>query len=161
MTREERLVETLAALTAIGRRLASSLRDDAGIFPISAADAASEDDALTKSLDAFLQRFNQALDHILRKLFPRLQAAITASDDPLTMRELLDSLHRVGVIEDIQTWLELIEVRNRLTHEYALDPAARAGALNDAWSRAPALLAQLERAHTYVAAHKLGTGDLS
>lgn len=158
--RQDRLRETLEALTNIGRRLAVSLRDDALIFPLTAADAASNDDAVAKSLDAFLQRFTQVLDHILRKLFPRVQAAITSSDDLLTMRELLDALHRAGVIGDVQDWLELIEVRNRLTHEYALDPQERAAALNDAWRRAPALLEQIERARVFVSERRLLDGGM-
>lgn len=158
--RGERLSETIAALTAIGRRLTSSLREEAALFPLSSADAASEDIALMKSLDAFLQRFNQALDQVLRKLFPRVQAAITSSDELLTMRELLDSLHRIGLIQEVQDWLEMIEVRNRLTHEYALDAEERAAALNDAWSRAPALIEQIERTRDFAVARKLVMGNL-
>ena len=154
-TREQRLRETVGALAAIGRRLSSSLEDEVDTFPLTPADAASDDHALTKSLDAFLQRFNQMLDHMLRKLFPRVQAAIAASDELLTVRELLENLHRASVIADVQSWLELIEVRNRLTHEYALDSIERAAALNDAWHRAPMLLDQLERTQRYILQHRL------
>lgn len=158
--REDRLRQTLDALAAIGRRLASSLADDVLMFPISAADAASDDTNVAKSLDAFLQRFAQTLDHIWRKLFPRMQAAIAGSNDLLTMRELLDTLHRATVIADVRTWLELIEVRNRLTHEYALDPTERAAAINDAWSRAPVLLEQVAHARRFAVTRKLIDGNL-
>lgn len=153
--RKTRLAETFDALAAISRRLALSLSEDSNVFPVDAASASSEDPATMRVLDAFLQRYSQTLDQLLRKLFPRLNAAIIGDDDLLPIRQVLESLHRAGVVESVSAWLELIEVRNRLTHEYALDPASRAAALNEAWDRAPALLAQVERARSYVERHEL------
>ena len=158
-TREVRLRETFDALTAIGRRLTQSLEEDCGCFPVTPERAESDDPGITKTLDAFLQRFNQTLDHVLRKLFPRLQAAISGSDELLPVRELFENLHRAGIIEDIDAWRELLEVRDRLTHDYALDPLERAATLNDAWMRASALLAQIDRAHGYALQHKLIDGE--
>ena len=153
--RRTRLAETYEALAAIGWRLSLSQREDAAYFPVDAASASSRDPATVRVLDAFLQRYNQTLDHVLRKLFPRLNAAIIGDDDLLPIREVLESLDRAGVIDSVSAWLELIEVRNRLTHEYALDPVSRAAALNDAWSRTPCLLAQIARARTYGEHHHL------
>jgi hypothetical protein len=159
--RAERLRETFDALEAIGRRLSLSIDEDAGLFPVASGDAASHDIHALRALDAFLHRFTQLLDHLLRKLFPRLQAAISDDDELLPVRALLENLHRAGIVEDPTGWLELIEVRNRLTHEYAMSPDERATALNDAWSRAPALLAQIEDARRYARRHDLLRTDRS
>ena len=154
-TRERRLAETFDALAPIARRLTSSLDDDSRYFPVTIDYAASNDAEALRALDAFLQRFNQLLDHLLRKLFPRLEALISADDDLLPVRQLFENLHRAAVIDNIDVWRELIEVRNRLTHDYALDPLERADAMNDAWMRAPVLLAQIDRARAYVERHGL------
>lgn len=153
--RERRLTETFSALASITWRLELSLRKDADRFPVTPQTAASKEPDLVTSLDAFLQRFTQTLDHLLRKLFPRLEAAISGSDELLPIGTLLENLHRAGVIETVQVWRELIEVRNRLTHEYALDPVGRAEALNEAWTRTPLLLAQVSRARGYAERHGL------
>lgn len=157
--RSTRLRETFDALEAIGWRLQLSLTEDGRYFPITPHSASSRDPDTVRALDAFLQRFNQALDHVLRKLFPRLQAAISADDELLPVTALFEALHRAGVIESVEEWRELIEVRNRLTHDYALDAVERADVLNDAWSRAPALLEQLGRAESYVRRHELIEGE--
>ena len=154
-----RLIETFDAVTAISRRLSSSITGDAQYFPVTPERAAAGDADAEKAFDAFLQRFNQMLDHMLRKLFPRLQAVISADDELLPVLQLIETLHRANVIDDVGAWKELIEVRNRLTHEYALDPAERATALNDAWTRAPLLLAQLQRARSYAERHGLLKGE--
>ena len=156
--RDDRLRQTFDALAAIGTRLALPVRDDANWFPVTSEGAASNEPDMMKAIDAFLQRFTQALDHVLRKLFPRLQAAISGDDELLPVRELFENLHRAGVIETVSEWRELLEVRNRLTHEYAMDAIERAATLNDAWSRAPALLTQIERARLYAEHHKLIEG---
>lgn len=153
--REDHLGETFAALASISLRLSMSLGQDGAFFPVTAASVQSRDGDVLRVLDAFLQRFQQALDQILRKLFPRLQAAVTLSDELLPVRELLENLHRAGVIASIDTWRELIEVRNRLTHDYALDPEERAAVLNEAWARVPDVLAQVDRARSYALRHKL------
>jgi hypothetical protein len=158
-TQEQRLVATFDALASIGRRLTSSLQNDDRYFPVTVDSFASDDVEMMKALDAFLQRFNQMLDHILRKLFPRLQAVLSVDDELLPVRELFEKLHRAGIIADVVAWRELIEVRNRLTHDYALEPLERAAALNDAWTRAPALLEQIDRARAYVVRHAILKGN--
>jgi hypothetical protein len=125
--RDDRLRQTFDALAAIGTRLSLSLRDDANCFPVTSESVSSNEPDMTRALDVFLQRFDQALDHVLRKLFPRLQATITCDDEFLPVRELFENLEC-------------------------------AATLNDAWSRAPALLTQIERARLYAERHKLIEG---
>lgn len=155
----DRLRQALDALQPIERRLSFSLSDDRRFFPVSASDLKSDDHEAIKARDAFLQRFGQATDHVLRKLFRRMQAAITGSLELLTVRELFNALHRVGLVESPQVWMEFIELRNRLIHDYALDPDELATALNDAWYRAPILLQQIESARAFARSRGL-LGDV-
>ncbi|HEV2569164.1 MAG TPA: HepT-like ribonuclease domain-containing protein [Sphingomonas sp.] len=96
------------------------------------------------TIDAFLQRFQQVVDLTLRKLFPKLVAALELREERVALRPVLDRLEREGLIESADWWSELNELRNRLVHEYAMAPDQRAAELNKAWSYAHGLLEQLE-----------------
>ena len=146
---ETRLRQAFVALQSIQSRLALSLADDARWFPVTPQGLEGEDHDAVRARDAFLQRFGQATDHVLRKLFPRLQAAITGSTELLTIRELLEALHRAELIDAPQTWMEVLELRNSLIHEYALRREELADALNDAWRRAPVIMRQIDAARAF------------
>lgn len=154
----DRLAVALIALERIGARLALSLSADSGAFPVSAATVRSPDDTFALERDAFLQRFQQTSDHVLRKLFPRVLASITKSADFLPMQDTLDALHRASIIDDVGPWLALLELRNRLTHEYALNEIELAQDINAAWDMIPLLLAQIDRIRTYTIQHDLLDG---
>lgn len=154
----DRLALALIALDRIGGRLSLSLESGSGTFPVSAATVRDDRGQHGLVRDAFLQRFQQAADHLLRKLFPRVQAAIEGVADLQPIRDTLELLHRADVVDDIAPWLTLIELRNRLTHDYALSDAELAEDLNAAWHMAPVILAQIQRVRTYALAHNLLDG---
>lgn len=151
----DRLRRAIDASRAIGRRLELSIVEDGRWFPVGPEDLAGVDHDAIRARDAFLQRFGQATDHVLRKLFPRLQAEVTGAFEVLTVRELLEALHRIGVVDAPRTWMEFLEVRNRLIHDYALDPQELADSLNDAWRRAPILVRQIEAVAAFARDHRL------
>lgn len=152
----DRLAVALIALERIGARLALSLSADGGAFPVTPTTVRSDIYALER--DAFLQRFQQASDHMLRKLFPRTQAAITGSADFQPMRDSLEALHRARIIDDPEPWMVLLELRNRLTHEYTLSDAELAQDINAAWDLSPMILAQIDRIRAYALQHDLLDG---
>lgn len=114
------------------RRLRGSLTDDAWLCPFVAdADRRRED-----TTDAFLLRFQQVCDQLLRKFLPRLANLRAAVTGPIALRDILDALERVGAIDSADWWEELNELHNALVHEYAMEPQARVVVLNRAWSAA-------------------------
>jgi hypothetical protein len=129
-------------LAGPARRLRLSLDRDHSLFPLQGG--AFDDDVALLTIDAFLQRFQQVVDLTLRKLFPKLVAALELREERVALRPVLDRLEREGLIESADWWSELNELRNRLVHEYAMAPDQRAAELNKAWSYAHGLLEQLE-----------------
>lgn len=132
----------LAMLAGPIRRLQRSLADDAALFPLTPETVVAADE---KTIDAFLQRYQQVADLILRKAFPRLLAALEQRDERVRFRDMLDELERYGVIDSADFWSDVNDQRNRLVHEYAMEPAERAAELNRAWAFAPALVEAVER----------------
>ncbi|NTV10928.1 MAG: hypothetical protein HGA47_09170 [Zoogloea sp.] len=83
---------------------------------------------LAERLEAFVSRFGRLQDTVADKLLPRWLQAL--AERPGSQIETLNRAERLGVIEDVTHWLEARQLRNRLVHEYMLDSADFAGALN-------------------------------
>jgi hypothetical protein len=56
-------------------------------------------------------------DTIAGKLLPRWLLAL--AEVPGSQIEILNRAERLGVVQDVQRWLEARNLRNRLIHEYA------------------------------------------
>ncbi len=67
-------------------------------------------------LDAYLKRFSSLQDYLGAKIFPLLLeiAGIGSS----RMSEILYEIERERIIDSLENWIELREVRNELEHDY-------------------------------------------
>jgi len=67
-------------------------------------------------LDAYLKRFSSLQDYLGAKVFPLLLeiAGIGSS----RMSEILYEIERERIIDSLENWIELREVRNELEHDY-------------------------------------------
>ncbi len=77
---------------------------------------------LAERLEAFVSRFGRMQDTIADKLLPRWLLAL--AETPGSQIETLNRAERLGVVEDVERWLEARKLRNRLVHEYMDSPAA-------------------------------------
>ena len=150
-----RLDVTLDSLLPVEQRLRSSLLDDRAWFPITAQSLMDGNVDAQRVRDAFLQRFQQASDLLLRKLFPRLLAVIEASPEPVPFVDVLERLHRFGLLDEPHDWATLNELRNRLVHDYVLDRDELAEDFNLAWAMSDAVLGQIDRLRRYAIDHHL------
>jgi hypothetical protein len=138
-----RLRETFEMIEGPVARLRLSLAHDEASLPSRVGPDPGE--AHQQAVDAFLQRFQQATDLTLRKLLPRVLSALEASDARHPFATVLDHLDGYERIDDVSWWVELNDIRNRLTHEYAMTFDVRAAELDLAWASATRLVAEVER----------------
>ena len=92
--------------------------------------ALQEDEVLAERVEAFASRFGRLQDTLGEKLLPRMAAL--AGRRPGALIELLAAAEKLGWIESADRWMEWRKLRNRLVHEYMLDPTLFADALNEA-----------------------------
>jgi hypothetical protein len=83
---------------------------------------------LAERLEAFVSRYGRLQDTLADKLLPRWLLAL--AEQPGSQIEVLNRAERLGVVEDVASWLEARQLRNRLIHEYMTDSAAFAEDLN-------------------------------
>lgn len=87
---------------------------------------------------AFIKRFEQ-----LQDLLTRLARAIVnfEGDDgaAMTQRDLGNWLEKRALLDDVERWMVVARLRNRLVHEYPIEEAEQVLRLNESWALAPLL----------------------
>lgn len=88
------------------------------LFPLTSAAYFTLSEATIGNIDQLIFRFTKLQDEIgnnsFRLLLEYLQEDI--ADKPF--RDILNILERLNIIESVDTWLSLRELRNDLAHEY-------------------------------------------
>ncbi|MFM9979214.1 MAG: hypothetical protein ACKVOP_14360 [Sphingomonadaceae bacterium] len=127
MSPENRRLHAALDVTQRGiDRLSSSLVDDIDLL---SADRAVDSKEALRATDAFVQRFQQVLEHITHRLFPAIYRSETVGDRPPGLRALLIYLHEAGLIAEPRDWERRIELRNQLVHEYPIEEEDRVAAI--------------------------------
>jgi len=118
-----RFLETLDVVAREGRHLVYSWQ---GLFaqPVDASWVLGLDDRpeLAERLEAFVSRFGRMQDTIADKLIPRWLSAL--AETPGSRIETLNRAERLGVVDDVERWLQARALRKRLVHEYMADADA-------------------------------------
>lgn len=114
-----RFLATLRIVHREGSHLAYSWRSLFGpnvVIDAAWVETLEDDPERAVRLEAFVSRFGRMQDTIAGKLIPRWLHALA---EPVASQiENLDRAERLGVLDDVNRWLELRKLRNRLVHEY-------------------------------------------
>lgn len=107
-------------------------------------------------LEAFASRFGRMQDTIADKLLPRWLLAL--AERPGSQIETLNRAERLGVLENMEQWLQARKLRNLLVHEYIQSPASFSDYLQLAKEYSPLLLTTYNRLQSYSVTN-MGIGD--
>lgn len=72
-------------------------------------------------VNSFLFNFIKLQDKIGAKLFRKVLAELRELEDPMSMRDMLDRFEQLQIIDSVETWDRLREIRNAITHEYPMN----------------------------------------
>lgn len=100
--------------------------------------------------DMFVLRFSKLQDLMGTKLFKVFLEYIGHVVEPYTIIDCLHSLEKLDIIEDINNWQDLRQMRNHLSHDYPDSPELTAQYLNQAYNLAPHLFAVLDNIDRFV-----------
>ena len=143
----ERLRSSLRKLAGVEVRLRRSLSEDAAAIDRFAAtfmggQALSSDE---RAADAFLQRFEQMFEILLRRVFPATVRVVDVAESGEGLLNILNRLEGLRYIDNAHVWVLRKELRDRLIHEYPDEPAERAADLRAAIDGGRAMLGELEQ----------------
>ena len=148
MTLEPKIAQRLLFLARVIRKECRHLATtDQRLFasPLTLAQAAQlEDDPdLSERVEAFVGRFGRLQDTVGDKLLPLLLAAL--GEKPSTAIDNLDRAERLGLLESVDEWIAMRNLRNQMVHEYVEDPAVLVSALQSGHTFVPALIATADK----------------
>ena len=137
-------------------RLGRSLSQDRGLIEAAIGDPDGHEDAETsRALDAFVQRFQQLHEHLTQRLLPALFRLESFGERPPPLRTLATQYEGANILPRAADWGVRAEIRNRLVHEYPLDPVDRAKALALALEHGAGMISDFDRVLAYVNERRL------
>ena len=73
--------------------------------------------------DALSDRFVRAVETAIR--YFRARERFEESVSPDTLRDLLPHMQKLRLVNSVETWMDMRDVRNRIAHDYTPEQAAR------------------------------------
>lgn len=126
-------------------RIEKSYAKVKNIFPLSASKYEKLSDDEVEAIDQYLFRFSKLQDTLGMKLFKMIVSDYVDSIDELTFFDILNTLEKIGVLEDANVWKRLRSIRNDIAHQYDDEPQEMAEALNNIFAHKDELLDIFER----------------
>ncbi len=117
----ERLKKILYECQKHIQRMDSSSRKMAPFMPLNQSRYDCLDEDEVEHIDQFLFRFLKLQDAIGQKLFKTILLVLKEEVENKPFLDILNRLEKLELISDTNTWIELRNIRNSLTHEYEDD----------------------------------------
>ena len=125
--------------------MCEAMRALAALRPLTAARYTALGAVEIKELDQFILRFTKLQDAVGVRLMPAILRALQEPFEDKSMLDRLNTLEKLGFIEDSAAWQAIRESRNKLTHEYPDEPAKNVANLELAFAAAAQLEGIVER----------------
>ncbi len=144
------LVRNLDAAVKVGVRLCKSQTQINVAFPMTVTTLAGLTDLQERELDGLLKQVENLLDILSARVFRGILLAEDVDVAELLPRDIANRMETYGVLADATHWSMLVRLRNKLAHEYPLDPVDQAERLNAAFDAINPALAVLMAALAFV-----------
>lgn len=149
----ELFLEAIAEAKRNAQSLSSSLKRLAAELPFSTRSLASLDDDAKDRVDAFCLRFLKLQDTLGKPVFRSLLVLELEDPENLSQLDILNKIEKRGIVESVERWVLIRQIRNMITHDYPEAPEKRVEALNKAIEFSGDLLATLDKVVAYAVTH--------
>lgn len=99
-------------------RMNQALKHIKGLYPFSKEMFPLKKYEDLTSMEMFTSRFSKLQDYMGGSLFPAYLQFLNENVDNLSMIDRLNMLEKYGILENIEKWQYLRDLRNNLAHEY-------------------------------------------
>ena len=115
------------------------------IFPLSAQRYEKLSDNEIEAIDQYLFRFAKLQDTLGIRLFKMIVSEYVDNVNELTFLDILNHLEKIDILEDVNVWKRLRDIRNDISHQYDDEPQEMAEALNNIFAYKDELLEIFEK----------------
>ncbi len=117
---KERLLRTFEICDKHIVRIEEALCGLKSYFPLDEERYLNLNSEVVMRLDQFIFRFSKLQDAIGTKLFRYVLAWQYEEVEAMPMRDILERLERLRVIDSVENWVYMRELRNTIAHDYPL-----------------------------------------
>jgi len=100
-------------------------------------------------IDQYLFRFSKLQDSIGNKLFRNILAAIGEDIDNMPFIDIFNRLEKLSLVNDIESWFELRQIRNDLSHNYEDDKDELCEIINNIYLKKDQLFSYFHKIEKY------------
>jgi hypothetical protein len=130
-------------------------RDKMSTFlPLSVDSYYNLDDENVSFVDQFIYRFFKLQDLMGNRLFKLILDLVAEPLEGKSFIDILNRLEKLGLIDSVEAWLELRELRNELAHEYPSSLNERLQGINQLVQKAEVLARILNSCEAYSARYR-------
>jgi hypothetical protein len=148
------LDDNLRAAKIVAQRLQAYHASLLLIYPFTAASIAALDNNpdthQLAAMDGMIKRFEQLLNLEQDNLFKTIAMLDNDPSASRAKRDLTDYMERIGCVRSAASFSDIAMTRNRLAHEYPIDPVKQARLVNDVMIGTQLLLDVLVSVEHYV-----------
>lgn len=97
----------------------------------------------------------EQVEEQLARLFRTILQVRAIDTNGWYAQDIANHMEKIGIVADAATWVNVIKLRNRLVHDYPIDPQSQFSKLLEAYKAADFLRETAGRAIAYVKEHDL------
>lgn len=118
---KEHRIQLLHALNECNihlKRLAFAREKISSSIPLSPEIYQSIEEEKVSYIDQLVYRFTKLQDTMGNTLFPSILKSLEENPEQMSMLDILNRLEKLHIINSVEEWLRLRNLRNEFTHEY-------------------------------------------
>ncbi len=151
----DKLKNTLETCNTHRERMLYALSGLEKIFPVDPDNMKNLTPDQISLTDQLIYRFSQLQDTIGNKLFPLIIEGLGEDVRNKPFIDILNRLEKLTIIDSVDKWLSLREIRNIVTHEYPDNEEEIADGLNQLSREAYYLSSLLDKLTEYIKSRKI------
>jgi len=102
-------------------------------WPLTGETYTNLSDEQIQDVDQFILRFTKLQDVMGGRLFPAILQYLKEQFEDRPMLDKLNRLEKLGIIDSVEQWQTVRDIRNKFAHDYPDDPDKNAAQLNVAF----------------------------
>ena len=135
------------------QRLCYAREDLSKFFPITKEKVTQLSREELYLIEFYTSRFSKLQDLMGQKIFTQFLKDLEEPTDEMSFIDKLNKLEKLNIINSVEEWKVMRQVRNHLAHEYPDKPELTADNLNKAYQAGEKLLDCLEKIRTFSETH--------